>query len=60
MTEDISRYIKLYHDIFPMLRYTQIVSNAAKAGGWNNNDVFYCPDETLLRGLRILLEKVTA
>lgn len=38
----------------PQLRMCQIIGNAAKLGGWNSDDIFYCSDEILLRGLQKL------
>ena len=38
----------------PELRLCQILSNAASKAGWDNNDLFYLPDEKLLEGLEIL------
>lgn len=58
MTEDINRYIKLYHDIYPYLTYMEIVHRAAFASGWTYDD--YCDDAALLKGLRFLLERATA
>lgn len=37
--------------ITPQIRLGQLISNAARAGGWENNDVFYCPNEVILNGL---------
>lgn len=36
----------------PELRITQLVYYLAKLGGWENNDIFYCPDEVILKGLQ--------
>lgn len=38
----------------PQLRIGQLIANAAKAGGWEDTDVFYCPDEVILDGLNKL------
>ena len=38
----------------PSLRLGQLISNAAKAGGWELEDVFYCPDTQLRDGLKKL------
>lgn len=46
--------VKLYH---PELRVGQILSNAAHKGGWKDNDIFYCPDDTLKRGLVMMIEE---
>lgn len=39
----------------PELRVAQIVSNAARYGGWDDPDLFYCPDSALIKGLGVLL-----
>lgn len=38
----------------PGMRLGQLVTNAAKAAGWEQFDVFYCPDSKLRDGLRTL------
>lgn len=38
------------------LRYTQIMSIAAKNAGWEGDDLFYCPDRLILDGLEKMLE----
>ena len=35
----------------PELRLCQILSIAAKEADWKDNDLFYCSDETILKGL---------
>lgn len=35
----------------PDLRLTQLISNAANCGGWNQADPFYCEDEQTRVGL---------
>lgn len=42
----------------PGMRLGQLVTNAAKAAGWEQFDVFYCPDSQLRDGLKILTEEV--
>lgn len=41
----------------PKLRICQIMVIAAKKGGWNQDDIFYCPDDILLKGLQILSDE---
>lgn len=36
------------------LRLCQILSIAANKAGWKDNDLFYCSDETILKGLQIM------
>lgn len=43
----------------PSLRIGQLISDAARAGGWDQFDVFYCPDEKIVKGLRILTQQST-
>lgn len=38
----------------PELRLCQILSIAANKVGWKDNDLFYCSDETILKGLQIM------
>lgn len=42
----------------PELRIGQTMVIAAKKGGWNQDDIFYCPDDILLKGLQILSDEV--
>ena len=42
---------------YPELRICQIFSIAASKAGWGNNDLFYCPDSTILKGLNMILEQ---
>ena len=36
------------------LRLCQILSIAANKAEWKDNDLFYCSDETILKGLQIM------
>ena len=54
----IIRLIKLAHQAHPEMRICQLIFFAAKVGGWNNDDVFYCSDETLIRGLEQILRRL--
>lgn len=38
----------------PELRICQIFNIAAFKAGWKDNDLFYCPDEMILKGLELL------
>lgn len=40
--------------VHPELRLCQILSIAATKAGWKDNDLFYCSDETILKGLQIM------
>lgn len=42
----------------PELRLCQILSNAASKVRYENNDLFYLPDEKLLDGLEILKKEI--
>lgn len=39
----------------PQLRICQIISNIVQMGGWTIKDVYYCSDEILLKGLKIMI-----
>lgn len=41
----------------PELRLCQVLSIAAHKAGWTNEDLFYCPDSTILKGLELLAEQ---
>ena len=56
MKEEIMGNLLVIHDKHPELRTGQILSIAANKGGWGNTDIFYCPDEVLLRGLEIIID----
>lgn len=43
--------------LHPELRLCQILSIAAYKAGWTDNDLFYCPDSTILKGLELLAEQ---
>lgn len=45
------------HKIHPELRVCQILSIAAQMTGWKNDDLFYCPDDVILKGLEDFLQK---
>lgn len=40
----------------PELRVCQILSNAALMAGWRIDDLFYCPDATILKGINSYME----
>lgn len=41
---------------YPELRTCQILTIAAHYGGWNGNDLFYCPDDIIEAGLKFMLK----
>ena len=57
MFNEIMQLMYQVQQAYPMLRFAQIVANAAKLGGWEGDDVFYCDDKTMAKGLRILLRE---
>lgn len=32
--------------------------NAATKGGWNQSDIFYCPNEIILKGLQMIYDEI--
>ena len=58
MDQRVFKYINLVHSRYPQLRVGQIMENAAKLGGWLDSDLFYCPDATMINGLRLLCGEV--
>lgn len=54
----IREYLGCIYNCYPDLRIGQIIVNAATKGGWTQGDIFYCPDEVLLKGLEILFNEV--
>lgn len=45
-------WLTLVKESHPELRVCQILSIAASKGGWQNSDLFYCPDDVILKGLQ--------
>lgn len=41
---------------YPSLRLCQLLIFAAKTAGWENDDLFYCSDDTLVKGLEMISE----
>lgn len=58
MFERIFQMVREIHCHNPELRFQQIMSIAASEAGWTNNDLFYCPDDVLIKGLSSILEEV--
>lgn len=59
MIENIFQITMEIHKLQPELRFQQIMSIAAKYGGWKNNyDLFYCPDSVIAEGLSLFLQEV--
>jgi len=44
------------HTADESMRLPQIIANAAMMGGWEDKDLFNCPNEVLLNGLENLLD----
>lgn len=53
--DEILSLIEIVHAIYPMLRFQQMMSIAAQKAGWKENDLFYCPDDTIASGLKFML-----
>lgn len=49
---EIIKYMFIIQSRRPELRVGQIMSIAAKKGGWNNNDIFYCSNDILETGFK--------
>ena len=60
MFENIFCKVRAINTIHPELRFQQIMSIAAKKAGWNDNDLFYCPNEIILKGLTLFLEEYSS
>lgn len=57
MFETIFYNVRAINQIHPELRFQQIMTIAAQKAGWKDNDLFYCPNEIIEKGLAILLEE---
>ncbi len=53
--DEILNLVKVVHAIYPMLRFQQIMSIAAQKAGWKDNDLFYCPDDIIVSGLKLMM-----
>lgn len=53
LRNELAKYCK-HH---PELRLCQVLSIAAHKAGWASEDLFYCPDSTILKGLELLAEQ---
>lgn len=56
--EDILELIQKVQNKYPSLRFSQIVNIAANRGGWTQKDLFYCPNERIFKGLKLILEVI--
>lgn len=54
---EIIQDLRTVSEQYPELRIGQILSLAAHRAGWMNEDLFYCPDDTLLEGLEAMKER---
>ena len=55
---DIQAYSKIIFKRHPELRFLQLMYIAAKNGGWKNDDIFYCPDDVLIAGLKKIVDDI--
>lgn len=53
--DEILSLVKVVNAIYPMLRFQQMMSIAAQKAGWKENDIFYCPDDIIASGLKLML-----
>lgn len=53
--DEILNLTNVVHAIYPMLRFQQIMSIAAQKAGWKDNDLFYCPDDIIVSGLKLMI-----
>lgn len=60
MFETIFCSLRVINQIHPELRFNQIMTIAARKAGWEDNDLFYCPNSTIEKGLSMLLEEWAA
>lgn len=60
MFENIFSQVRAINNICPELRFQQIMSIAARKAGWSDNDLFYCPNETILKGLTQFLGEISS
>lgn len=51
----IELLIQAAREQYPELRLGQLLTKAAQAGGWKNQDIFYCPDNIIADGLKKML-----
>lgn len=55
MSEEIINLVNKLKIKHPELRIGQIMIISAKKGGWTTDDIFYCPNEIILKGLKNML-----
>ena len=53
---DSIHLLLLAHTADEGMRLPQIIANAAMMGGWEEKDLFYCPNEVFFSGLENLLD----
>ena len=44
-------------ELHPEWRVGQTMLIAARAGGWTSDDIFYCPDDTLTKGMEAIIKE---
>lgn len=55
LTNKIFKLTKIIREEHPFLRCMQIMQIAAFLAGWENSDLFYCPDSVILKGLNMMV-----
>lgn len=60
MFETIFNNVRAICQFHPELHFQQIMTIAAQKAGWKDNDLFYCPDETIKQGLDMWLVELIA
>lgn len=58
MFESIFAKIRVINQEHPALRFQQIMSIAAMKAGWSQNDLFYCPNEIIEKGLDLMMSEI--
>lgn len=56
---DLMSILVCVQSCYPTLRLGQLLSCAASRGGWTSGDLFYCPNDILIKGLNIMFSEVT-
>lgn len=56
MPDKIISLMKSVKAIYPELRFCQLLYLASVEGGFGHNDMFYCPDDIIVKGLKVMLK----
>ena len=54
---NIMRLVAEAHRLYPELRMAQLICCAAAKAVWQNDDVFYLPDDRLAHGLQSMIDE---